>query len=175
MAGAGSRTVSLRLSRRRRWARGCRTGLSALCRRPSRSVCITRCFQVKVRNRGIGTLYEALHLERGTSLFPAPGTVPRCRENTALKEAVLYFPGCGGSLLSRTIGLSALGLLLRTASLLSCPKRICAAATRCCLRGPTHSSPPTWRGTKRLCRRPCLRDQARLPGDAHCHGMWFVP
>ena len=34
--------------------------------------------------------------------------------NTELKDAVLYFPGCGGSLLSRSIGLSALGLLLRT-------------------------------------------------------------
>ncbi|MFQ9868231.1 MAG: hypothetical protein ACLRWP_15645 [Bilophila wadsworthia] len=56
------------------------------------------------------------------------------QENTALKEAVLYFPGCG-SLLSALSACQPWGCCCGRASLLSCPKRIYAAATRCCLRG----------------------------------------
>lgn len=64
---------------------------------------------------GYRNLYEALHLERG-NIFMAKASVgihAPVPENTALREAVLYFPGCGGSLLSRSIGLSALALLVR--------------------------------------------------------------
>ena len=71
-------------------------------------------FSGKGPEPGYRNLYEALHLERGNIFVPRSGDGAPVQENTALKEAVLYFPGCGGSLLSRTIGLSALGLLLRT-------------------------------------------------------------
>ena len=69
-------------------------------------------FSGKGPEPGYRNLYEALHLERG-NIFMAR-SAGNAEGNTELKDAVLYFPGCGGSLLSRSIGLSALGLLLRT-------------------------------------------------------------
>ncbi|WP_300831836.1 FAD-binding and (Fe-S)-binding domain-containing protein [uncultured Bilophila sp.] len=69
-------------------------------------------FSDKGPEPGYRNLYEALHLERGNVFLAAHHAA--APENSELREAVLYFPGCGGSLLSRSIGLSALGLLLRT-------------------------------------------------------------
>lgn len=68
-------------------------------------------FSGKGPRLGYRNLDEALHLQRG-NLF-----VPHLRGQDEAApwsgEAVLYFPGCGGSLLARSIGLSALALLLR--------------------------------------------------------------
>lgn len=69
-------------------------------------------FSDKGPEPGYRNLYEALHLERGNVFLATHHSA--APENSELREAVLYFPGCGGSLLSRSIGLSALGLLLRT-------------------------------------------------------------
>lgn len=64
-------------------------------------------------------LYDALHIKNGHMFAPAasegePG------------PAVLYFPGCGGSLFSRAIGLSTLALLLKVgATVILPPKHLC--------------------------------------------------
>ncbi|WP_419785166.1 FAD-binding and (Fe-S)-binding domain-containing protein [Pseudodesulfovibrio sp.] len=49
-------------------------------------------------------LSEALHLEQG-SVFKNPGA--------GRDDTVLYFPGCGGSLFSRSIGMASVYLLLK--------------------------------------------------------------
>ena len=54
-------------------------------------------FSGKGPEPGYRNLYEALHLERGNIFVPRSGDGAPVQENTALKEAVLYFPGCGGS------------------------------------------------------------------------------
>lgn len=57
---------------------------------------------------GYRNLDEALHLQKG-NIF-----VPSIPDTEKTREAVLYFPGCGGSLFARTIGFSVLALLLRS-------------------------------------------------------------
>ncbi len=64
-------------------------------------------FSGKGPNLGYRNLYEALHPERGNCFVPDHNGNP-------VTEAVLYFPGCGGSLFSRGIGLSSLALLLES-------------------------------------------------------------
>ncbi len=58
---------------------------------------------------GYGNLYEAIRPDRGMMFVPAKRS-----GNTEPLEMVLYFPGCGGSLFSRGIGLSTLALLLKS-------------------------------------------------------------
>ncbi len=84
-------------------------------------------FSGKGPEPGYRNLYEALHLERGNIFLArragnAAGEAA-AQENSSFREAVLYFPGCGGSLLSRTIGFSALGLLLRSGVAVILPER----------------------------------------------------
>ena len=75
-------------------------------------------FSGKGPEPGYANLYEALRLDHGNIFMerrePAEGQT---------QDAVLYFPGCGGSLLSRTIGFSVLGLLLRTGVAVVMPDR----------------------------------------------------
>ncbi len=52
-------------------------------------------------------LVQTLHTERGAIFLPREQTVGRT-------EAVLYFPGCGGGLFYKSIGLAGMYLLLRT-------------------------------------------------------------
>lgn len=91
-------------------------------------------FSGKGPEPGYRNLYEALHLERGNIFMACPvGTLEKASSvqenapvfgvNTAFKEAVLYFPGCGGSLLARSIGLSGLALLLRCGVAVILPER----------------------------------------------------
>lgn len=66
-------------------------------------------------------LAEALHLDKGF-LF-APESVEDGRDTP---EAVFYFPGCGASLFSRSIGLASLYLLIRSGvSVILPPKHLC--------------------------------------------------
>lgn len=103
-------------------------------------------FSGKGPEPGYANLYEALRLDHGNIFMerrePAEGQT---------QDAVLYFPGCGGSLLSRTIGFSVLGLLLRTALPWSCRTDICAAVIRCCLQETTAHFGEIWRTTGRNC------------------------
>jgi Fe-S oxidoreductase len=61
------------------------------------------------RGKGPTTEYknlaEALHLEQGSVFVP---------DQTRVTQAVIYFPGCGAGLFYRSIGLSALYLLLKS-------------------------------------------------------------
>ena len=66
---------------------------------------------------GYANLYEALKLERGNLFLPATE-----QENTT-NEAALYFPGCGGSLFYRNIGLAGLMLLLKSGIAVALPPR----------------------------------------------------
>ncbi len=74
-------------------------------------------FSSKGPRLGYRNLEEALHLQRGNIFVPS---IPQSRDaenmeqSVVPEEAVLYFPGCGGSLISRTVGLSSLALLLRS-------------------------------------------------------------
>ncbi len=62
-------------------------------------------------------LYDALHIKNGHIFAP--------KENV-FKQTVLYFPGCGGSLFSRAIGLSTLALLLKAgANVVVPPRHLC--------------------------------------------------
>lgn len=75
-------------------------------------------FSGKGPRLGYRNLDEALHLQRGNLFVPRlHGASGREQENALWSgeggEAVLYFPGCGGSLMARSIALSALALLLR--------------------------------------------------------------
>lgn len=93
---------------------------------------------------GYGNLYESLHLHRGGLFVPVregglqngeeglpeqnghsdeaicnaqtvdTAALTPAQAESADREAVLYFPGCGGSLFSRSIGLSTLALLLES-------------------------------------------------------------
>ena len=58
---------------------------------------------------GYRNLYEALNLHKGALFVPSRGD-----NAPPITEAVLYFPGCGGSLFSRGIALSSLALLLES-------------------------------------------------------------
>lgn len=89
---------------------------------------------------------------------------------------MLYFPGCGGSLLSRTIGLSALGLLLRTGVAVILPE-----AHLCC------GYPLLSSGADAQFASNMARNKKALQATIACatkrgfrvthigHGMWFVP
>lgn len=78
-------------------------------------------FSGKGPTLGYSNLYEALRPDRGIMFVPAKrpsGTDPA--------EMVLYFPGCGGSLFSRGIGLSTLALLLKSGvGVILPPQHIC--------------------------------------------------
>jgi FAD/FMN-containing dehydrogenase/Fe-S oxidoreductase len=64
---------------------------------------------------GLKNLYETVHLDQGVVFLP---------ENPSfLTETVFYFPGCGASLFSRTIGMGALHLLLRAGVAVIIPDR----------------------------------------------------
>jgi FAD/FMN-containing dehydrogenase/Fe-S oxidoreductase len=70
---------------------------------------------------GFRNLAESLHLSRG-SIF-APESLEDGRD---VPEAVFYFPGCGASLFSRSIGLASLYLLIRSGvSVILPPKHLC--------------------------------------------------
>ena len=61
-------------------------------------------------------LYDALHIRNGHIFEPTEKS----------GEAVLYFPGCGGSLFSRAVGLSSLALLLKSgAAVIVPPHHLC--------------------------------------------------
>ena len=61
-------------------------------------------------------LYDVLHIKNGSIFAPASS-----QEDPS--QAVLYFPGCGGSLFSRAIGLSTLALLLQSGITVVMPPR----------------------------------------------------
>ena len=67
-------------------------------------------FNNKGPELGMANLYEALRLDRGGLFLPAAREADRAANGV---DAVLYFPGCGGSLFYRRIALSALALLMR--------------------------------------------------------------
>ena len=80
-------------------------------------------FSGKGPEPGYGNIYEILHLDRGNIFVDKSATARSASTDSAFHDAVLYFPGCGGSLLSRTIGLSSLALLLRTGVAVILPRR----------------------------------------------------
>lgn len=66
-------------------------------------------------------LYNVLQLSRGC-IFAAETPV----QNVDPTDAVLYFPGCGGALVTRSIGLSVLSLLVRTGhTVIIPPEHLC--------------------------------------------------
>ncbi len=67
-------------------------------------------FNNKGPELGMANLYEALRLDHGGLFLPAAQEAEHAARGV---EAVLYFPGCGGSLFYRRIALSALALLMR--------------------------------------------------------------
>ena len=67
-------------------------------------------FNNKGPELGMANLYEALRLDRGGLFLPAALKKELTEKGV---DAVLYFPGCGGSLFYRRIALSALALLMR--------------------------------------------------------------
>ncbi len=73
---------------------------------------------------GYHNLYEALRLDQG-NIFMSRTVREKmqAQESGRLQEAVLYFPGCGGSLLARTIGFSVMALLLRAGVAVVLPDR----------------------------------------------------
>ncbi len=77
-------------------------------------------FSGKGAKIGYTNLYESLKLNRG-HIF-----TPELDEHTAPKPAVLYFPGCGGSLFYDRIATSSLLLLLKAGhSVLIPPRHLC--------------------------------------------------
>ncbi len=71
---------------------------------------------------GYQNLHEALKLEKGSMFMPAG----MARDGEKNVEAVFYFPGCGGSLFYRSIGLAGLMLLLRSGvAVVMPPKHMC--------------------------------------------------
>ena len=64
-------------------------------------------FSGKGPEMGMANLYEGLRLDRGGFFLPAGPA------DGGEHEAVLYFPGCGGSLFYRRIALATLSLLMR--------------------------------------------------------------
>ncbi len=76
-------------------------------------------FSGKGPELGMANLYEALRLDRGGLFLPVGGRVDA---NNA-PEAVLYFPGCGGSLFYRRIALAALALLTRAGVAVVVPRK----------------------------------------------------
>ena len=132
-------------------------------------------FSGKGPERGIGICMRRCIWNAGTSLCPAPGAVPRCRRIRRLKKRCCIFPVAGEACFP---GLSV------------CQPWGCCCGRRRCY--PARSAfvlrlPVAVFGGRRTVRLQHgaeqkgfavdhrLRDQARLPGDAHCHGMWFVP
>lgn len=121
-------------------------------------------FSGKGPEPGYRNLYEALHLERGNIFVPRSGDGAPVQENTALKEAVLYFPGCGGSLLSRTIGLSALGLLLRTGVAVILPEAHLCCGYPLLSSGADAQFASNMARNKKVCRRPSLARPSAASG-----------
>ena len=69
---------------------------------------------------GYTNLYESLKLHRGSIFAPASF------DDSSEKPAVLYFPGCGGSLFYDRIGMSAIFLLLKAGFAVAVPpKHLC--------------------------------------------------
>lgn len=67
-------------------------------------------FSGKGPNLGLHNMYNELNLEKGGYFIPRE-KVEELQNSEQGIEAVLYFPGCGGSLFYRKIGLATLNLL----------------------------------------------------------------
>ncbi len=78
-----------------------------------RSRFVNPLFQAAGPRPGFKNLMETLHLERG-SLFVPEGSV---------RGAVLYFPGCGGNIFFRNIGLAGLTLALNAGYAVILPEK----------------------------------------------------
>jgi Fe-S oxidoreductase len=74
-------------------------------------------FSGKGPEMGLANLYEGLRLDRGGLFLPARVGKP------GGAEAVLYFPGCGGSLFYRRIALASLALLARAGLAVVVPQK----------------------------------------------------
>jgi Fe-S oxidoreductase len=74
-------------------------------------------FSGKGPEMGMANLYEGLRLDRGGLFLPA-----RAKADGGA-EAVLYFPGCGGSLFYRRIALASLALLMRAGVAVAVPQK----------------------------------------------------
>ncbi|WP_461210342.1 FAD-binding and (Fe-S)-binding domain-containing protein [Desulfocurvus sp. DL9XJH121] len=73
-------------------------------------------FQGKGPLLGLKHLSETLHLDRGSFFAPEAGA----------EHTVLYFPGCGAGLFTRSIGMASLYLLLKTGtSVILPPEHLC--------------------------------------------------
>lgn len=110
---------------------------------------------------GYNHLAEALRLERG-GIF-APSATIQGQEALATKEAVLYFPGCGGSLFYRQIGLAGLMLLLESGTPVVIPQ-----SQMCC------GYPLLAAGADTTFKANIERNKqafAKLVDDAHAHGL----
>ncbi|MDD6088522.1 MAG: FAD-binding protein [Desulfovibrionaceae bacterium] len=73
---------------------------------------------------GYRNLYEMLHPEQCNvfrAVFSSPEEQKKVEPNRG--TAVLYFPGCGGGVLSRSIGIAALAVLLKTGVTVIVPDR----------------------------------------------------
>ena len=70
-------------------------------------------FSGKGPELGMANLYEGLRLDRGGLFLPAGLEADEKGEIWSGGGAVLYFPGCGGSLFYRRIALATLALLMR--------------------------------------------------------------
>ncbi len=75
-------------------------------------------FSSKSPKIGYTNLYESMKLHRGHMFIPA--------DAANIKQAVIYFPGCGASLFYDRIGMSSLLLLLKAGhSVIIPPKHLC--------------------------------------------------
>jgi Fe-S oxidoreductase len=84
-------------------------------------------FSGKGPEMGMANLYEGLRLDRGGLFLPAK------LKNSGSAEAVLYFPGCGGSLFYRRIALASLALLMRAGLAVAVPqKHLCCGYPLLC-------------------------------------------
>lgn len=75
-------------------------------------------FSGKGPKMGYTNLYESLKLHRGAFFSPVPKV-----EGEPLPPAVLYFPGCGGSLFYDRIGMASILLLLKAGYAVAVPPK----------------------------------------------------
>ena len=83
-------------------------------------------FSAKGPSLGLSNLYQELHLEKG-GLFVPKALAEKLEKSSSLEdfgtEALLYFPGCGGSLFYKRIALASIALLTDAGYAVVVPER----------------------------------------------------